>query len=75
MKVEPFKSLPGAQLKIDDTRNISVFPGEDGTYLIVWHNGENRSSIRLTREAAAATAGLLTALVGNGVDTGAPPLI
>lgn len=75
MKVEPFRALPGAEFKIDNTRIVSAFPGEDGSYLIVWQNGENSTSVRLTREAAVATAWVLTALVGNGVDTGVPPLV
>lgn len=76
MKTEPFKPLTGAKFKLDDKgRSVAVYPGEDGTYAIIWENKEHVTSVRLTKEAAIATARLLTTLVGNGVDAGAPPLV
>lgn len=75
MTSQPFKPLPGIKTKLDDSRYVAVFPGEDGTYVMVFKNKENTTSIRLTKEAAIATAGLLTMLVGNGVDDGAPPTV
>ena len=72
MNITPFIALPGCKLELSNERAVSMFPGEDGTFMLMWQTGDKTISVRLSREAAMATCYLCSIYVGTGTDKNTP---
>jgi len=65
LKAPAFKQIAkGTTLAIDDNRRVSIHPGEKD-FILVWENQGRESIVRISHEAADATARVLFAALSK----------